>query len=52
MVQITFNGTQVFHLQGRLDAIPNWKPSWIKSMAFGVPGVFGYQVMNVMYLGA
>lgn len=47
MARIVSPGQQnshIFHLQGNLGPNPGWTPSWVTSMAFGVPGVFGYQV--------
>ena len=49
MVDIVTQGNQIFRLEGRLNTIgPNMpnRPSWIVSMAFGIPDVFGYQVWS------
>lgn len=45
MVKVVSQDDQaIFHLQGNLGFNVPWRPSWVSSMAFGVPGVFGYQV--------
>ena len=39
----TPDGTEVFHLQGRLGP-RGWPATTTVALAFGVPGVYGYQV--------
>lgn len=42
LMGVTFEGNQVFQFQGRLGP-RGWPASTTIALAFGVPGVYGYQ---------
>lgn len=44
------NESDVFFLQAYLVQPPGWRATTTKSIAFGVPGMYGYQVGGVINL--
>ena len=48
ILQVNFTNqsstSQIVHVQGNFSHNPGFNPTWIKSVAFGIPEVFGYQV--------
>ena len=44
-MKISAQGREVFHLQGRLGP-RGWPATTTVALAFGVPGVYGYQVIT------